>query len=523
MSINNLLRIRLRPVWMIGIILVVLLLLVSAYVIHESQQRQRQHVERELQVINQLQRQSVQAWYDQRQTDAAALMDDDTLGKLAGAFLQEAPGAAAARDSLMIRLRGLLERHNYTGVQLLDTHGVVRLSPAGQTHARAPDIERALLGTAFTRAEAAIVPPRYDDTFEYPFLSVLVPLFHDGRSVAVIWLIMDVRLSLYPILERWPVRRTTAGSALVMREGDEAVYLSPSNGASRALELPRVPIAAPDLPAVQAVMGMRGLYTGLRQDGTPMIAVASSLRGVSWVLLSTVQLGEAIHGERNDFLRLIAPIILTLVTAGLVLIYAQRIAWRRERALKLALQEQVRMDGLTSVANRRALNERLLYEWRRAARQQTPLSILMIDIDHFKLYNDAYGHLRGDETLKRVASLVSSVVTRSVDMVARYGGEEFVVVMPDTRGTQALAMAEEICRVVRQARIIHHHPAVPDGIVTVSIGVAAGIPGETAAGRQPDDDATVLLRQADLALYRAKALGRSQVVLHAPGMTSGAD
>src|SRR5699024_2724850 len=338
MSSGNALKSGLRPMWMIGITLVILLVSVSAYVANESQQRQRQHVERELQVINQLQRQSVQAWYDQRLTDAAVLMDDTALSKLVQDALHEAPDQDAVQTRLQSRLQGLLERHNYTGVWLADPDGSIRFSSTAKTLARLPGTEYALLAQVFSRAEAAIVPPRHDNTFEYPSLSVLVPLFHDGERIAAIWLIMDVRLSLYPIMERWPVRRTTAGSALVMRDGDEASYLSPTSGPDSPVTLPRVSLNNGDLPAVKAVEGMRGLFTGLGSDGTPMIAVASSLRGVPWVLLSTVRLEEAMLGEWNDFLRLIAPIVLTLLTAAVVIVYAQRLAWRRERELKLALQ-----------------------------------------------------------------------------------------------------------------------------------------------------------------------------------------
>lgn len=513
MSINKPLRVRLRPTWVISIVLVILLLCVSAYMVHESQVRQRAHVERELQVINQLQRQSVQAWYDQRLTDAAALMDDATLGAAALAFLRLDDASNQAELGLQRRLQGMLERHDYTGVWLLDTQGQIRMSPAGHALSELPDVEQARLAQTFTRAEAAIVPPRHDPAFEYPFLSLLVPLFHEGESVAAIWLVMDVRLSLYPILERWPVRSTTAGSTLVMREDDEAVFLSPVNDHGSDPSLSRTPISQVDSPAVKAVKGMRGLYTGRHEAGMPMIAVASSLRGVSWVLLSTVQLDEAMHGEWQDLLRLIAPIVLTLVTAGLVLMYAQHLAWRRERALKQALQAQVRIDDLTAIANRLALNERLTYEWQRAARQQTSLALLMIDIDYFKQYNDYYGHLRGDEALKQVASLITSVVTRSVDMVARYGGEEFVVIMPDTSGSQAMQVAETICQRVRQAAIAHEHSQVR-GVITVSIGVAADVPSKQLVSTGPDNGAITLLRQADMALYRAKEKDRDQVALY---------
>jgi diguanylate cyclase (GGDEF)-like protein len=152
-------------------------------------------------------------------------------------------------------------------------------------------------------------------------------------------------------------------------------------------------------------------------------------------------------------------------------------------------------DGLTLLANRRHFDETLSREWRRATRRALPLSLLMIDIDHFKPFNDAHGHPAGDEVLRQVAQQLRECVHRAADLVARYGGEEFVVLMPDTDRDHALVMAEAIRIAIEK-----------EGTITASIGVATAIP------LGPDVGADDLLRRADAALYEAKRLGRNRVV-----------
>jgi diguanylate cyclase (GGDEF)-like protein len=160
-------------------------------------------------------------------------------------------------------------------------------------------------------------------------------------------------------------------------------------------------------------------------------------------------------------------------------------------------------DGLTSLFNRRAFDNRLADEVQRAMRYQRPLSLLMIDIDHFKLYNDQHGHPQGDALLRELSTLFLSCV-RSTDFVARYGGEEFVVILPETNADNALAVARSILERV----CVHpfaHRETQPGGSLTVSIGAAGFDP------QQPDPER--LLLAADQALYQAKGAGRNRVVI----------
>lgn len=162
-------------------------------------------------------------------------------------------------------------------------------------------------------------------------------------------------------------------------------------------------------------------------------------------------------------------------------------------------------DGLTGVANRRHFNETLEKEWHRMKRDGKPLSLIMCDIDFFKNYNDTYGHQKGDESLKRVASRLKELLKRPGDMVARYGGEEFAVILPDTDTQGALRLAEHMRVAVESLGIVHSGSQVSEWL-TISMGVASMIP----SGNTLQTD---LISEADQALYGAKGTGRNRVHL----------
>ena len=167
------------------------------------------------------------------------------------------------------------------------------------------------------------------------------------------------------------------------------------------------------------------------------------------------------------------------------------------------LQRLSSLDGLTGIANRRQFDKTLEQEWQRALRNCAELSLIMIDIDYFKLFNDTYGHQAGDDCLKNVALALARIVHRPSDIVARYGGEEFAVILPetDTEGTQRVA--EKMREAVSRLNVRHDASKVADKI-TLSIGVASMNPS---GGDNPD----CLLAAADDALYRAKHAGRNRV------------
>jgi diguanylate cyclase (GGDEF)-like protein len=194
--------------------------------------------------------------------------------------------------------------------------------------------------------------------------------------------------------------------------------------------------------------------------------------------------------------RVIALILLLAVAfLGIRLVSARR-------QLQVAhdqLETLSRRDGLTRLANRRHFDEQLELEHRRAVRTGNPLALLMIDVDHFKLYNDSYGHVAGDECLRVLAKTFQAQFKRAGELVARYGGEEFAVLLPGLNSREAIKRAEALCHTVRELYL--PHTASPWQVVTISVGVAAA---------RLDVNSRNLVHQADNALYQAKAKGRNQ-------------
>jgi two-component system chemotaxis family response regulator WspR len=179
---------------------------------------------------------------------------------------------------------------------------------------------------------------------------------------------------------------------------------------------------------------------------------------------------------------------------------------RRELETKNAILERMTaIDGLTGIANRRRFDESLLSEWRRARRDHSCIGLILIDVDFFKRYNDHYGHLSGDDCLRKVAGALASTTKRPADLVARYGGEEFVALLPQTDREGIVTVAESL-RASVETLALPHAKSDATTTVTISLGAALATPqqGET------DDAAQALIARADQALYAAKHGGRNR-------------
>jgi diguanylate cyclase (GGDEF)-like protein len=192
---------------------------------------------------------------------------------------------------------------------------------------------------------------------------------------------------------------------------------------------------------------------------------------------------------------------------GTLLLHREVVA-RRAREAELA--RLVKLDGMTGLANRRAFDEALRREWSRCALAETPISLLLVDVDRFKALNDHYGHQTGDECLRMVATTVGATVRHARELVARYGGEEFTVLLPDTDAAGAERVAERLRAEIQALGIPHEGYGVPGAVVTVSVGVATMQPVQL--GMAPGS----LVGAADHALYEAKRGGRNRVVQATP-------
>ena len=177
----------------------------------------------------------------------------------------------------------------------------------------------------------------------------------------------------------------------------------------------------------------------------------------------------------------------------------------QEKNIQLQLLSS--LDGLTGIPNRRHFNETLDLEWTRLAREQQPLSLVLLDVDHFKRFNDTYGHVVGDRCLKRVAGALASQLKRPADLAARYGGEEFAAILPGTALEGARHIAEAM-RATVQGLEIEHAASPIASVVTISLGVSSVVPA-------PGCNIVDLIQAADRGLYRAKQTGRNRVVSEA--------
>lgn len=181
-------------------------------------------------------------------------------------------------------------------------------------------------------------------------------------------------------------------------------------------------------------------------------------------------------------------------------------ALKGELETKNKVLEQLTMeDRLTSLGNRRCFDITLLAEWKRGLRFKQPLSLVMVDIDHFKLYNDTYGHQEGDICLKRVCNALNSTLKRQCDIITRYGGEEFIAILPDTDSEGAIQVGERMLNAIDSLDISHNTSETLDHI-TVSVGVATLIPVQSS---MPE----FLVKAVDNALYKAKENGRNKLIV----------
>ena len=265
----------------------------------------------------------------------------------------------------------------------------------------------------------------------------------------------------------------------------------------------------PDLVLIDVVMPVMDGYEAARQ--------MRQIRPDEWVpiiFLSSKEadqdLDRAIEAGGDDYL--VKPVSFVVLNAKIRAL--QRIESTRTKLLEMSrelatanreLEKLSRQDGLTGIANRRYFDSYLLTEVKRASRERQPLSLILADVDHFKAYNDCYGHQAGDDCLRQVASALKSVGRRPADLAARYGGEEFAMVLPATALEGAVDVAKSLVRAIEGMSIPHGKSGVSPS-VSLSQGIASLIPVQ-------DTKPESIIVLADQALYQAKQQGRNRYVV----------
>ncbi len=228
---------------------------------------------------------------------------------------------------------------------------------------------------------------------------------------------------------------------------------------------------------------------------------AIAVNAIALAAYAAIAVSKAMPGvEMTHYLTTLVIANVICIAGAYNLEHARRTAWLEGKRLA----ESAMQDGLTGIHNRRRFDEHLQRVWGQSVRERKPIALLLADIDHFKHYNDRYGHQAGDEAMKAVAGVLSGFARRPLDLAARYGGEEFGVILFDTKREQAERIAEEILETVRQLGIAHQDSSAAP-VLTISFGVACVVP---AARRSWAG----LIQLADQALYAAKDGGRNRAV-----------
>jgi len=263
-----------------------------------------------------------------------------------------------------------------------------------------------------------------------------------------------------------------------------------------------------ELPGVRGYDACRRLRAEERLRDVPVLMVTANV--------GPEHVQEAFSSGARDYIPKPVREVELLARVGAALALKREMDARRERENELlvlkrqleeanaGLQRLSTEDALTGLANRRAFDQRLQLEWERACADEAEVSVLLLDVDHFKIYNDRFGHPQGDALLRLVASALGGCVHRPADLIARYGGEEFVALLPATPSTGALALGEKMRLAVERLGVPRGSDQPTGPVVTISVGAATvRASGET--------NPAEVIASADQALYVAKASGRNQV------------
>lgn len=640
-------------------LLVLCLALLALYALGQAYQQRaleyRHQIEARLRIVGENQTRNITSWRRSRMADASALTQNRLFSTALSHWLARGRADTQRRQLLESQIQTLVEYNEFAVVHILDLQGQLLLSTDNAPLRPLLELERQAMQEALATAQPVAVEPQANGFFAFPSFGIMAPLFDGLEPVGVAWLVVDLRSTLFPIVQGWQMDSSSAEAVLIQRTGDHIINITPAHKTHLPALSNPLPMTRTSSPGVQAVLGARGLVQGTNYQDKPVLAMVSAIEGAPWWLVLQIDEADALGDtQRREGLTLGLSVGGVLFSVGLLIAAWQWKAWRRERLLKRDLQlqnrwlasaqkaaslgyfvhdirqgsfyvsdatahviglpqggwfpesrwasvvwpedraqmfeeytqamqqgqglnsvfrivresdgqvrwlqmwaerdaqasddasadahhfrepdtprivgiaqditerkrveeelashrqrleSQVRRDPLTGIANRLALEEALDSEWHRSIRQGQNMALLMLDLDHFKVYNDTYGHVQGDACLRQVAQALAGTVGRAGELVARYGGEEFVVLLPNHTPEQARAVAQRIVLAVRDLRIPHAHHVVAQEHVTISVGIAVALPGMDVP---QNVGKTTLLEQADQALYTAKQAGRNR-------------
>jgi len=406
----------------------------------------------------------------------------------------------------------------WLGIALIDAQSIVAQTTLSAFVLALLNMAEVLLAAGLLRRRARDLPRFTDGAYLLRFVScavVAAPLLTGFGYLSAMWILHHS--SPGHLLMRWAL--TDGLGAAVTTPAYVALFqVKPNHSRSwrRNWIWLALPVAASTIVFAQASAPLIFLVY-------PVLLLVVLRLGLGWASLATLLVAGAgswftIHGEGAfAAFRPITPldptVLLQIFIAGaMFMLYCVAVAVDSRKLAELRLEEMRKawraaealavVDPVTGLANRRQFDQCLAGEWRRALRDGKPLSLLLMDADLFKSYNDSYGHINGDACLQQIAAAAAEVVSRPGDLVARFGGEEFAAILPDTSAAGAEEIAHAICDALRRRDL--SHAANPCGKVTVSVGCATLVP---ALGQSP----LLLLDIADGALYAAKVGGRNRV------------
>ncbi len=407
------------------------------------------------------------------------------------------------------KLQVLTELFDYDVVYILDVNGNFLMSSNGNTPKYLPELEKEALKQSLKTAKTISTEIRSDRVFAYPFYSLITPIYYEDQAIAALWMVMDLRKSLYPLIEKGSSAGAATDGVLFMQQGNHIALLKHSNNKNGTDILKFLPLENSNTIIGQAMNGVRGIFYSQDDTGQKVIAYISSLPKTPWLLITIVNRDNALDKTQKEIFSITLPIIIGLLFIGISVAYKQYLAFKKQRDLNHSLEIEATLDPLTGLVNRRALDKNIEIHWQRILQTGANLSMVMFDVDYFKNYNYHYGHLKGDQCLKKIANIAKQMAMRSTDTVARYGGEEFIILLPNTSLDDAIQIANKLRQMVYNAKI-EHVDSDYEKRLTISVGVAC-INGADNKNMSWQYARRILITQADRALYEAKASGRNTV------------